>query len=119
MGQTPPHPGLPLAAVLPAGMNLTAEGAVADLHGSKASTLSSTHRIGSTYSADISFAGDFSCENTHSVWPLWQAIIMDSSQSKQGTRAWPHAASTTSSVPKRKYCMHDGTCHKHCSMIVP
>ncbi len=115
MGQTPPLPGLLLAAVLPAGMNLTAEGAVADLHGSRASTLSSTHRIGSTYSADISFAGDFCFENTHSVSPLWQAIDMDSSQSKQGTRAWPHAASRTSSIPKHEYCMHDNTCRKHCS----
>ena len=115
MGQIPPLPGLPLAAVLPAGMNLTAEGAVADLHGSKASTLSSTHLIGSTYSADISFADDFSCENTHSVRPLCQAIIMDSSQSKQGTRAWPHATSRSSSVLKQEYCMHDKTCHDHCS----
>jgi hypothetical protein len=39
MGQIP-LPDLPLAAVLPAGMNLTAESAVADLHGSKASTSS-------------------------------------------------------------------------------
>ncbi len=40
MGQIPLLPGLPLAAELPAGMNLTAESAVADLHGSKASTSS-------------------------------------------------------------------------------
>lgn len=40
MGQIPLLPGLPLAAVLPAGMSLTAESGVADLHGSKASQLS-------------------------------------------------------------------------------